>query len=358
VSEIPMYAVIMAGGRGTRFWPRSRKTEPKQLLDILSDRTMIQETFDRVCVCVPVERILIVTTREQASCIREQVPQVPVDNIISEPSGRNTAACICLAAGRIQREDPDACMWVLPADHCIADSDCFRTIVGQAADVAVSTNELVTIGIVPRGPETAYGYMLCEPAQPGSKACRVLQFHEKPEREQALRYIASGDCLWNSGIFVWKASAVLREIKNHVPDIYAALLPVVDAWGRECFEDEIERAYASVRSIAIDSAVLEKADCVLAIRGDFGWSDVGSWSAVYDVAIRDDNQNVLRGDVYTADARGCLVHATGKTIAVVGLDDVVIVETSDALLVCRRDRSQDVRAIVEQLEKQGRTELL
>lgn len=358
MSEVPMYVVIMAGGRGTRFWPRSRAAEPKQLLTILSDRTMLQETLDRVSGLVPVERILIVTTRDQAERIREQVPQVPPGNIISEPCGRNTAACICLAAGRIQREDPDACMCVLPADHCIADQNRFRVCVQQAADIAVDTNGLVAIGIVPLTPETGYGYMRCESAQAGSMACRVLHFHEKPDHEQAMRYIADGDCLWNSGMFVWKASAVLRDIKTHLPDIYAALLPVAEAWGTERFGDELNRAYASLRSISIDSGVLEKAVCVLAIRGDFGWSDVGSWAAVYDVSARDENHNVVRGDVYTLDSRRCLVQAAGKTIAVVGLDDVVIVETSDALLVCRRDRSQDVRALVEQLEKQGRTELL
>ncbi len=358
MSEIPMYVVIMAGGRGARFWPCSRKDRPKQLLDILSDRTMIQETLDRVRDLVPIERILIVTTTEQASLVREQVPNVPAVNIIREPSGRNTAACICLAAGRIERYAPGACMCVLPADHCIADQDGFRAIVRQAADVAVSTDKLVTIGIVPRGPETGYGYMFCEAAQQGSAACRVLRFHEKPDREQALKYIARGDCLWNSGIFVWKASTVLREIKMHVPDIFEALAPVADAWGTERIEDEIEQAYASVRSISIDSGVLEKTSSVLAVRGDFGWNDVGSWSAVFDTCAGDDNNNVVRGDVYTVDARRCLVHSTGKTVAVVGLDDVVIVETSDALLVCRRDRCQDVRAVVEQLEKQGRTELL
>jgi mannose-1-phosphate guanylyltransferase len=353
-----MYVVIMAGGRGTRFWPRSRAAEPKQLLNILSDRTMLQETLDRISGLVPVERVLIVTTREQAERIREQLPQVPAANIIIEPSGRNTAACICLAAGRIQREDPDACMCVLPADHCIADQNRFRVCVQQAADIAVDTNGLVAIGIVPLAPETGYGYMHCEPAQPDSRGCRVLHFHEKPAREQALRYIDNGDYLWNSGMFVWKASAILREIKIHLPDIYASLLPVAEAWGAERFCDELDRAYASLRSISIDSGVLEKAACVLAIRGEFGWSDVGSWSAVYDICTKDDSQNVLRGDVYTVDARRCLVQSSGKTVAVVGLDDVVIVETADALLVCRRDRAQDVRTLVEQLEKQGRMELL
>jgi mannose-1-phosphate guanylyltransferase len=353
-----MYVVIMAGGKGTRFWPRSRAAEPKQLLNILSDRTMLQETLERASDLVPAERILIVTTREQAGRIREQAPQVPASNIISEPCGRNTAACICLAAGRIQREDPDACMCVLPADHCIADQSRFRVCVQQAADIAVDKNGLVAIGIVPLAPETGYGYMRCEPVQPDSVVCRVLHFHEKPAREQALRYIASGDCLWNSGMFVWKASAILREINIHLPDIYAALLPVADAWGTEHFGGELDRAYASLRSISIDSGVLEKAACVLGIRGDFGWNDVGSWSAVYDICAKDDNQNVLRGDVYAVDVRRCLVQSSGKTVAVVGLEDVVIVETADALLVCRRDRTQDVRTLVAQLERQGRTELL
>jgi mannose-1-phosphate guanylyltransferase len=186
----------------------------------------------------------------------------------------------------------------------------------------------------------------------------VLNFHEKPDREQALQYIAGGDCLWNSGIFVWKASAVLRERQEHAPDIFEALLPVADAWGTGRFKKEIEQAYAAVRSISIDSGVLERAACVFCIRGDFGWNDIGSWGAVYDACDQDDNHNVVRGDVYTVDSTRCLVQATGKTVAVVGLDNVVIVETADALLVCRRDRCQDVRAVVEQLEKQGRTELL
>lgn len=358
MSEAGMYVVIMAGGSGTRFWPRSRKAEPKQLLTIVSNRTMLQTTVDRVRDSLPAERILIVTTRHQAGRIREQVPQVPEANIISEPAGRNTAACICLAAGLIAREDPDACMCVLPADHCIADQNRFEISVQQAVNVAADTNALVAIGIVPRGPETGYGYMRCEREQPGSTACRVLRFHEKPDKEQAREYIASGDYLWNSGMFVWRASAVLREIKLHLPDMHADLLPVAEAWGTDCFEEELDRAYASIRSVSIDTGVLEKAACVLAVKGDFGWNDVGSWAAVYDVCSKDDNDNVLSGDVYTFDARRCLVQAADKTIAVVGLDDVVVVETGDALLVCRRERSQDVRTLVKQLEKQGRSELV
>jgi len=358
MSEERTYIVIMAGGRGTRFWPRSRAEEPKQLLDILGGRTMLQETCARVSGFVPDERLLVVTGSPHAAPVREQLPWLPPGNIISEPVGRDTAACICLAATRIQREDPGAVMCVLPADHHIADAERFRAVLRMACAAARAGEALVTIGIVPRGPETGYGYIQYDRGSEKDGVFRVRRFHEKPGLEDAQRYIAGSDCVWNSGMFAWKNSVIMQELADRLPDIHGAVLPVAEAWGTARIDAAIADAYACVPSISIDRGVLEKADTVCMVRGDFGWNDIGSWSAVYDTCPKDACGNVLQGDVYTCNARGCLVQTAGTTVAVVGLDDVVVVQTGDALLVCRRDCCQDVRKIVEQLDKQGRSELL
>ena len=353
-----LFAVIMAGGRGTRFWPRSRGAMPKQLLDITGDSTMLQQTVARIAPLVPTGNILIVTGAEQAALVRKQLPDVPAGNIIVEPVGRNTAPCICLAATKIYQQDPDAVMLVLPADHHIGNPDGFRACLKAAADAARETCALVTIGIAPIQPETGYGYIQYDKSRCVSGAYRVARFYEKPDRERALRYLAQGNFLWNSGMFIWKASVILDAVKKHLPAMHDLLFPLKDIWGTPSITAAIAEAYGKVQAISIDYGVMEKADEVYTLVGDFGWNDIGSWSAIYDISAKDSSGNALRGDVIAVESENCMVYSPDKLIAIVGLKDIVVVETDDALLVVPRDRAQDVRRIVEELELQGRKELL
>ncbi len=353
-----LFAVIMAGGRGTRFWPRSRGAMPKQLLDITGDSTMLQQTVERIVPLVPLRNILIVTGAEQAALVREQLPDVPAENIIVEPVGRNTAPCICLAATKLYQQDPDAVMLVLPADHHIGNPDGFRACLKAAADAASETGALVTIGIAPTQPETGYGYIQYDSSRSRAGAYRVEQFYEKPDIECALQYIAKGNFLWNSGMFAWKASVILEAVKKHLPAMHDLLFPLKDSWGKPSITAAIAEAYGKVQPISIDYGVMEKEDEVYTLVGDFGWNDIGSWSAIYDISAKDSVGNVLRGDVIAVESENCMVYSPSKLVAIVGLKDIVVVETDDALLVVPRDRAQDVRRIVEELELRGRKELL
>lgn len=351
-----MFAVIMAGGKGTRFWPRSREKMPKHLLDISSERTMIRETVDRIRPLVPAERTLIVTGKSHAAEMIRQLPEIPPENILIEPVGRNTAPCIGLAALHILRRVPDAIMLVLPSDHRIGDEAAFLRIMQAAAGAASQGDALVTIGIHPTGPETGYGYI--EQGDPlsagGADAIyRVRSIREKPPREQAERFLAQGGFSWNSGMFVWKASTIIEAIGQFLPDFEQGLLQIREALGTDREEAVVSAVYTGQRAVSIDYGVMEKAKNVLVIPGAFGWSDLGSWDALWEVSEKDENGNAVRGAFIGVDAADSLIHGTGKLIALVGVKDLLVVETNDALLICRRGRSQDVRKIVEILEKKG-----
>ncbi len=354
-----MYIVIMAGGKGTRFWPRSRAATPKQLLDITGEQTMIQQTVERVLPVSGPEKILIVTNAEQAEELQRQLPVIPAENIIIEPVGRNTAPCICLAATKIHKTAPGEVMAVLPADHHIGSPDAFVASLRIAEKAAADTGALVTFGIQPNAPETGYGYIEYDAGKSTGleNVFTVLNFHEKPDRKRAQQYLAQGNFLWNSGMFIWKTSVILDYIENLLPAMYAGIKPVEELWDTPEIGSAIAKAYEQSESISIDYGVMEKADNVLTIPGDFGWNDIGSWSAIYDIAPKDADGNALRGDVVMVDAGNNFVHAQ-KTTAIVGLDNIVVVETDDAVLVCARDRVQDVRKVVDELEKKGRKELL
>jgi mannose-1-phosphate guanylyltransferase len=351
-----MYVVIMAGGRGTRFWPRSRDRKPKHLLDILSERTIVQETVDRLLPLVPPERILVVTGRTHAAELARQLPGIPARNILIEPVGRNTAPCIGLAALHVRRLDPDGVMAVLPADHRIAADALFRDVLQAAAEAAQPGDRLVTIGIAPTAPETGYGYLeLGEEAgnSRGEAIWKVRSIREKPDRETAGTFLAEGRYVWNSGMFVWTAGAILAAIGQWLPELAGRLETIDEALGTAREDAVLEEVYPSLPSISIDYGVMEKAGNVLALRGDFGWSDVGSWDALWEVSPKDPSGNVLKGSVAVAGARNCLVAAGGRLVALAGVEDLIVVDTEDALLVCRRGDSQRVREVVELLEKKG-----
>ena len=351
-----MFAVIMAGGKGSRFWPRSREKMPKHLLDIQGERTIIRETVDRIRPLVPPERTLIVTGRSHAAELIRQFPEIPAENIIIEPVGRNTAPCIGLAALHILKRVPDAVMLVLPSDHRIGNENAFRRVLAAAGKVAAEGNSLVTIGIRPTGPETGYGYIeqgdLFATGK-GEKIYRVRSIREKPPLEQAREFLRQGGFSWNSGMFVWKASTILKAIDRFLPELHEGLLQIREALGTEREEEIVGEVYSAQKAVSIDYGVMEKAGNVLVVPGDFGWSDLGSWDALWEVSGKDENGNAVRGSFIGIDAGNSLVYSPGKLVALVGVRDLLVVETNDALLICRRGRSQDVRKVVEALENKG-----
>ncbi|MDP3831600.1 MAG: mannose-1-phosphate guanylyltransferase, partial [Ignavibacteriaceae bacterium] len=271
-----LYAVIMAGGVGSRFWPRSRESSPKQLLKILGESTMIQETVKRLESLIPNERIFIITNKVQSEEIKKQLPNIPVENIIEEPFGRNTAACIGVASLLIQSKDTEAVTIVLPADHIIKEGDIFRNTLEQAAKFANDSNGLVTIGIPPTRPETGYGYIQIDDQEVENSLYKVFTFAEKPNYSTAVRFLESGDFLWNSGMFIWRVDVILDEIKIHMHDLYFELENLKPHCFKDSFNDSLYTAYGQLRSISIDYGIMEKSKQVYLIKGNFSWSDVGS----------------------------------------------------------------------------------
>jgi mannose-1-phosphate guanylyltransferase len=350
----------MAGGVGTRFWPRSRRLRPKQLLPIVSRHSMLAQTFARARTLVPRERILVVTGAALADAVRRQLPALPARNLVAEPVGRNTAACIGVAALRIAREASDAVMFVLPADHLVTNGPRFRHALRLAAEVAEG-GALVTVGIVPTRPETGYGYVEVGSPIPGwrSGAAWAASFTEKPELRRARRFAASGRYLWNSGIFAWRVDVILGQIAAQLPALgrqLARLKPVV---GTVRERRMLARIYPGLPSVSIDRGVLERAGRVAVVRGRFGWSDIGSWAAMESLwrgGRRDGN--AVRGRAIAVGARGCVVFAPERVVALCGVEDLVVVDAPDAVLVCRKDRVQDVRLVVREVERRGLRHLL
>jgi mannose-1-phosphate guanylyltransferase len=357
-----MYIVILAGGSGTRFWPLSRKSTPKQLMSVFGGKSMLQRTVERVIPLQP-KRVMVVTNALQAAETRSQleyIKGVPVD-VIEEPVGRNTAPAIGLAASIIARFDPDGIMVVLPADHFIVDEERFRETLRKARTVA-ETGKLVTLGITPTRPETGYGYIEAESGS-GTDAVPVRRFVEKPHLERALEFLASGRFYWNSGMFVWGASAILDQIARFMPELSCALAKLAfehDVWELADLKPQIAEIYGGIKGESIDFGVMEKAQDVQVIPASFGWSDVGSWSALPEVMEADQDGHVLinaQGSVSVA-SEGCLAYGAGKMVAFVGVKDLVVVDTPDALLICSKSAAQDVKKVVEELERRGLSEYL
>lgn len=356
-----MYAVIMAGGAGTRFWPLSRRLRPKQLLAIGSDKPMLVETIERLAPLVPPENVRVVAGPHLVAGIQAVLPTLGA-GLIVEPAPRNTAPCVGLAAIHLLREDPGAVMAVLPADHHISNGEAFREALAAAAERA-ALGEIVTLGIRPTRPETGYGYIHADHTDTrvtrnGTEVCGVRRFVEKPPREVAERYLADGGYLWNSGMFFFTAARIMKDIQQFLPNLASALEDIEAAIGTDRYAEVLADRFASVRSVSIDYGVMEHAAGVRVIPADFGWNDVGHWAALADFAESDAHGNVVRGPAVVLDARDCIVHSEGRLTAVVGIDGLVVVATADAVLVCPRDHAQDVRKVVEALEAQGEEQLL
>ncbi len=345
------YAVIMAGGVGSRFWPLSTPGKPKQLLELFQDRSMIQLTVERILPLIPKENVRIVTIADQVDSIAPHVP--PVDGqFIIEPFARNTAPCIGLSAVKLLNEDKDAVMIMLPADHLIQDEDGFREVLKHGVRIVDETDAILTVGIQPSRPETAYGYIQYERDELQSGLHRVVTFAEKPNRETAVRFLQTGEFLWNSGIFIWSARRVLSEMEEYLPEMFAALMEIKDALGTPEEEERIRRAYQSIKPISIDYGVMEHTGHAYVLQGKFDWSDVGSWEEVYRLSDKDENGNVTRGKVILHETKDSyIVSGFDKTVAAVGLENAVVVATEQGILVCPRNRVQDVKQVAEKVFK-------
>ena len=352
------YALIMAGGRGTRFWPRSRKKNAKQVLRFFGERTLIQQAVDRLKGVIPPENVWIITNEYLQAEIRKQLPEIPKQQVIAEPSQRNTAPCIALAARILAEADPEALIGVFPADHLILKESRFRSFV-KAAFKAAEDHEVVVLGIQPRWAETGYGYIeFPKGVNPGKlETLAVTSFREKPDSKTAKRFVERGNFFWNAGMFFWRASTVLEMMRRHQPKT-STLLAGLPSFGNRQFAAKLAEAYQLCENISIDYAVIEKAKEVAGLAlDDIGWNDVGSWEAVYDLAEKDKEGNASHGELVCEGSRGNYVDA-GKLVALVGVENLVVVDTPDALLVGHRSRAQDVSKIVKALEARQREELL
>jgi mannose-1-phosphate guanylyltransferase len=353
-SDTPdLYGVILAGGRGTRFWPRSRRKRAKQVLAVVGEDSLITQTVARLRPLIPPRRMWVITNRYLRNEILNQLPGVPPSQVIAEPVERNTAPAIGLAAYLIRRVAPDAVLGIFPADHVIGEEDEFLRVLRTAAQGA-ARGSIVVLGIRPRWPETGYGYVQFSKRPPAGGIPRlrsVARFREKPNLATARRFCKSGLHFWNSGMFVWSAATIIDALQRHLPSTDAVLKKIAGG-------GSLERLYPQCENISIDYAVLEKARNVAGIACDIGWSDVGSWNAVYQLLPRDGKGNVLRGNAWMLDSKGNYIDAHGKFVAAIGVEDLIVVDTSDALLIARRDRAQDVSRVVKWLEEQRREDLL
>ncbi len=351
-----MYAVFMAGGSGTRFWPMSRRRRPKQLLKIVGDQTMMQATVNRIRPIIPPENMYVVTGADLADDVRRQVPDIPAGHILTEPIPRNTAPCVGLAAITIRRHDPHGTMIVLPADHVIREERRFLELLTAAARVAAERPFLVTLGIVPDRPETGYGYI-----RKGEKTLdmgehdifRVAQFVEKPDLERARQYVSSGAYLWNSGMFVWRVEAILDNIRRHLPLLFEGLEKIAEGGGNAGQNEILRTVYQSLTPVSIDYGVMEKTMDAVVIPCDCGWNDVGSWASLGQILPKDDAGNTSLGQFVSLETTNTIAVAPDKLVAAIGLDNLVIIDTADVLLVCPKDRAQEVKWIVEHLGEKG-----
>ncbi len=351
-----MIALIMAGGVGTRFWPLSRESNPKQFLKIIYDKSMLQMTVERLLPKIKMGDIYIVTAQSQVELTKKHLPQLPAENIIIEPFGMNTAPCIAISAQYLARKyDKNEKMIVLPADHLIALKDDFLASLNVGKDSAELDN-LVTFGIKPDYPSTGYGYI--EAGREIEKGMfNVKQFKEKPDLKTAETFLDAGNFFWNSGMFMWKIETILKAYQDHLPKVTEVLKKIETKWNLEGLSADISYEYTEMPKLPVDIGIMEKAEKRVVIPVDYGWSDVGSWKALYDISQKDENNNVLKCKSEIIESKNNYVNSD-KFVALIGVENLVVIDSGDALLIASKDRSEDVKKIVEKLKKDGKEELL
>lgn len=356
-----IHGVIMAGGSGTRFWPDSTKSRPKQLLSIVGPKTMIRETVERIAPVIPLDRVLVVTGLPYLEDIKRELPELRDSQLIAEPVGRNTAPCIALAAHQIQKTDPDGIMAVLPADHMIRKEEEFLEALRIAAATVAQSGSLLTFGIIPSRPETGYGYIRIGlvHSRAGSGAVRhVDRFVEKPDLSTAEAYLESGEYMWNSGMFVWKVVDIIAALDEYLPEVNAAIREISHLLGGPQASEAIASAYAKIQPISIDHGIMERAENVVCLPIDVDWSDVGCWASLEGVWDSDGEGNTVRGEVIAFQSKDCIVSSSHKLTTLIGAENLIVVDTPDALMICRKDRAQDVRKLQEILIAKGYEHLL
>lgn len=349
------FAVIMAGGTGTRFWPESREKKPKQFLNLVGNRTMLQTTIDRIKKLIDIDRVLVVTNSSYTGLVKEQIPELPDENIIGEPIGRNTAPCVAAATAIILNRNSSASMVVLPSDHYIRNEERFLQVIEAGFEKAEKDHCLITIGIQPHRPETGYGYIQINEGRKSSikdeTVYQVKTFAEKPDLNTAVHFLESGDFLWNSGMFIWRAVDIQNQFEVYLPQICSEANRLQVEIQKDAIK-AIDNFYNRVASISIDYGIMEKTDAVYVIPAEFGWNDVGSWMAIYELEEKNDKGNVIRkGNALFEKSQNCFVSSvSGKLITMVSLQGVGLVETEDAILICRMERAQDVRDVTKRLD--------
>ena len=358
-----LYALIMAGGEGKRFWPLSTSDKPKQFLSLLGEKSLIRQTVDRILPVIPIERVFVITVGAYAQQTLKHIPELPQENLIIEPEGKNTAPCIAYGSLKINTIDPDSVTAVLPADHAIGDEDEYRRVLEFAYEAAESeikggVSPLITLGVKPNAPETGYGYIKAGEegiiSSSRYRALKAVKFTEKPDAETALSFLKEGGYFWNSGMFIWKTSSIISEFSSVLPEWYGRFDEISKNLGKSGETQSVADFYAHIESGSIDKLILERSENTLVIPIDFPWSDIGSWKAL-DRYLRDDSkENLIRGRALTIDSSSCLVFGEDRTVALVGVVDLVVVDTKDAVLVLNKESSQDVKKVLEELDRLGK----
>lgn len=348
------YVVIMAGGIGSRFWPMSRSNFPKQFLDILNiGKTLIQSTYERFSGFIPAENIYVVTSNEYVNIVKKQLPQIPLQNILGEPSRKNTAPCIAYISFKLQQLDPNASLIVAPADHMVMDTVAFKKVCWEALSFVNKHNAFITLGIKPTYPNTGYGYIQYEQYPVTDNVYKVKTFTEKPNLELAKTFLSSGDFLWNAGIFVWQVKNIITAFEKFLPEMYDVFATEKEKFNTTEEQAALQEIYPLCTSISIDFGIMEKAHNVYVIPSSFGWSDLGTWNSAYENLDRDQFGNALAGkNVMVLDAKNCMVHTPNEKLVVLqGLEEFIVVDTNDVLMICKKDKEQEIKDFVTEIKR-------